>query len=131
MRYKVPQNIDIEDRILGPLTLVQFIYAVIGMGAAYTIVMSLPRPYSYFLAAPVALFTLALAFLKINERPFLDFFLAMIQYMGSSKQRIWKHGASNDMKVVIYKTRKTEKHIQTKEVSHEKIEQLAKRLDNK
>ena len=30
MRYKVPQNIDMEDRIVGPLTMVQFVIVMIG-----------------------------------------------------------------------------------------------------
>ena len=30
--YKVPQNVEAEDKILGPLSLKQFIYALIGLG---------------------------------------------------------------------------------------------------
>jgi len=33
MQFKVPQKIDIEDKILGPLSMVQFVYAVLGAGA--------------------------------------------------------------------------------------------------
>ena len=67
MRYKVPQNIDMQDRILGPLTMVQFIYAVVGGGFCYAIYMSpIPKPYSFILIVPVALLVLALDFLKIK-----------------------------------------------------------------
>ncbi len=129
MRYKVPQNIDMQDRIIGPLTMIQFVYAIIGSGLAYSIIVTLPKPFSYVLAAPVAVFTLALSFIKINERPFLDFFLAMIGFMTAPKQRVWHHNPGDSMNVAIYKPHKAEKTIQSKNISHEKIEQLAHKLD--
>ena len=129
MRYKVPQNIDMQDRIIGPLTMIQFVYAIIGTGLAYSIVVSVPKPVNYILAAPVALFTIALAFIKINERPFLDFFLAIVNFMSSPKQRIWHHNPGDTMNVVIYKPHKANKVIPTKDISHGKIERLAHRLD--
>ena len=33
-QYKVPQNVEAEDKILGPLTFKQFIYALMGFGWA-------------------------------------------------------------------------------------------------
>ena len=29
-QYKIPQNIDVEDKILGPFTLKQFLYIMVG-----------------------------------------------------------------------------------------------------
>ena len=130
MRYKVPQNIDIQDRIIGPLTMLQLVYAVVGGGLAYSILITLPSPASYILAAPIALFTVAVIFVKVNERPFLNFFFAMIQFMTSPKQRVWHHGAVDNLKVVIYKTQKAERKIETKHISKEQIERAAERFDS-
>lgn len=131
MRFKVPQNIDMPDRILGPLTMLQFIYAVIGGGGAYVCYMSLPSPLNILLAVIVALFTVAMIFLKINERPFSHFLLSLLRFMSTPKQRVWHKGSSNDINVEIYHTQKkntgpvvTEKHL-----SHEDIARLAKRVD--
>lgn len=129
MRYKVPQNIDMQDRIIGPLTMIQLIYAVIGGGLAYSAFMSLPKPLSIITAVPIAIFTFALIFIKVNERPFLDFFLSMVQFMSTPKQRVWHHGAYDNFRVVIFKTRKENKQIQEKHISHTQIEQAAKKSD--
>lgn len=130
MRYKVPQNIEMQDRILGPLTMIQLVYAVVGGGLAYSILITLPRPFSFVLAAPIAMFTIAVIFVKVNERPFLNFFFAILQFMSSPKQRVWHHGSYDNLKVVIYKTQKAERKIETKQISKEKIHQVATKLDN-
>jgi hypothetical protein len=128
LRYKVPQNIDMQDRIVGPLTMVQFVYAVIGGGLCYSIFMTIPRPYSYLLILPVAAFTVAIVFIKVNERPFINFFLAMIDFFSRPKKRVWRHGSTDNLRVVIYRQRSEPKY-QHKEVSPEKIKELAQKLD--
>lgn len=130
MRFKVPQNIDIEDRILGPLTMVQFIYAVVGGGICYVIYMSIPSPFSYFLVAPIALFVIALIFVKINERSFLDFLIALIEFSSTPKQRVWHHGDIPDLGIEVYQTKKqTGPAVQSKQLTKEQIIEIARRLD--
>lgn len=131
MRFKVPQNIDMPDRILGPLTMLQFIYAVIGGGAAYVCYMSLPSPIGLFLAIIIALFTLSMIFLKVNERPFLVFLFSLIKFISSPKQRVWEKGQNSDIRVEIYKSNKADSgpHIQRKNISHEDISRIAHRVD--
>ena len=129
MRFKVPQNIDMQDRILGPLTMVQFVYAVIGFGFCYIIVSAIPAPISYLLAAPVALFVICLDFVKVNERPFLNFFIAAIQFAASPKQRFWDQGSDNDFQIEIYHVNKEQTYHPHKDISLEEIEALAKRND--
>ena len=131
MRYKVPQNIDMQDRILGPLTMVQFIYAVVGGGFCYAIYMSpIPKPYSFILIVPVALLVLALDFLKINERPFLDFLLSIFEYTSVPRQRLWHHENASDLKVEIYEpVKQTGPKAPPKQVTRQEMIDLAKRLD--
>lgn len=131
MRFKVPQNIDMQDRILGPLTMLQFIYAVIGGGATYVCYMSLPSPLSILLALIVALFTLAMIFLKINERPFSHFLLSLIKFMSTPKQRIWHKGQTSDINVEIYHTQKKNQGpvVAEKHLTREQIAQYAKGVD--
>ena len=131
MRFKVPQNIDIEDRILGPLTMVQFIYAVIGGGICYVIYSVIPAPFSYILISPIALFVVCLIFVKINERPFLLFLISILEYNATPKQRIWHHGNEPDIGVEIYQSKvQTGPTIQPKNISREQIINIAKKLDS-
>lgn len=92
MRFKVPQFIDIEDKIFGPLTFKQFIYLAGGAGLVYLLFTILP----FFLAAlfgiPLALFALALAFYKINEKPFINAVEAFFKFHTRSKLYLWHKG---------------------------------------
>ena len=67
MRFQVPQFIDVEDKIFGPLTLKQFIY--VAGGASITLVTT--TFFGVFLgiiiASPILLRSLALAFYKIKS----------------------------------------------------------------
>ena len=131
MRYKVPQNIDMQDRILGPLTMIQFIYAVVGGGFCYAIYMSpIPQPYSFILIVPVALLVIALDFLKVNERPFLDFLLSIIEFSSAPRQRLWHHEEMSDLKIEIYEpVKQSGPKIQPKTYTREEISNLASQLD--
>ena len=132
VRFKVPQNIDMQDRILGPLTMIQFIYAVVGGAACYAVYMSaIPKPFSYVLIVPIALFVAAVIFIKVNERPFLNFLLSMFEFMGASKQRIWHHDESVvDLRVeVTHVAKQTGASNQAKHYTKEDIRRFANVLD--
>jgi len=129
LRFKVPQNIDMQDRILGPLTMVQFIYAVVGFGLCYAIFSGVPAPLSYLLVIPIALFVVCLDFVKVNERPFINFVLSAVQFAASPKQRFWSQGSDSDMEVEIYHATKEQTYHPHKEISHAEIEALAGKID--
>lgn len=90
MRYKVPQNIDMQDRIVGPLTILQFMYLLIGGAICYLFFQLFSFSIFVILALPVALFALALAFFKIQDQPFSKFIGASIQYVIKPKKLVWK-----------------------------------------
>lgn len=131
MQFKVPQNIDMQDRILGPLTMLQFVYAVVGFGTCYAIYMSIPRPISYFLIFPIALFVIFLDFVKINERPFLDFFISAIEYAATPKKRFWHQSLGSNLSIEIYHVEKNnEQKIQHKNISQSQIKSFAGKADS-
>jgi len=131
LQFKVPQNIDMQDRILGPLTMVQFVYAVVGFGTCYAIFSSLPRPLSYFLIAPIALFVICLDFIKVNERPFLDFFISAIEYASTPKKRFWHQSLGSNLDIEIYHVEKSnEQNVQHKNISQSQMDSFAKRADS-
>ncbi len=94
MRYQVPQFIEIEDKIFGPLTLKQFIYLAGGAGVAYLIYALtntfLPFFIIIIIAIPVLGFAVALAFYKINNKPFIEVVESAIKYYVGGKLYLWK-----------------------------------------
>ena len=118
-----------QDRILGPLTLVQFVYAVVGGGLSYTIYMKVPSPLNIVIVLPIIVFIVCLDFVKINEQPFLHFFLSAIQYVSAPKQRFWHRGGESDLSVEIYKAKKEEVGYKHKVISKEEMEKFAAKTD--
>ena len=90
MRYQVPQFVEVEDKIFGPLTIKQFIYLAAGGGITLMFVSLFPMIYAIALSTPFVLAACALAFYKINERPMIDMLEHIFRYFLSSKLYIWK-----------------------------------------
>lgn len=131
MRYKVPQNIDMPDRIIGPLTMIQFVEAVLGGGLAYICLNAFPSPINVGFAVIVGLFTLAVVFVKVNERPFLFYCMAFFKFLGTPKRRVWQKGDAPDLDVEIYHPQKQQGPvIQHKQLDRDKIAELANEIDS-
>lgn len=90
MQFKVPQFIDIEDKIFGPFTFHQFAYMAGGAGMVFVLYKALPIWISIFIILPVAGLTVCLVFVKINSKPFVYYLQAAFSYLISSKLYIWK-----------------------------------------
>ncbi|MEN9621610.1 MAG: hypothetical protein RLZZ67_44 [Candidatus Parcubacteria bacterium] len=92
MRFQVPQFIEVEDKIFGPLTLKQFIYLLGGAGLSFILYSFIGNLYiSIFFILPVIGFSLTLAFYKINNKPFINVVEAAFNYYVGNKLYIWKH----------------------------------------
>jgi hypothetical protein len=90
MRFKVPQFLDIEDKLFGPFTFFEFAYLVGGAGIMFVLYKLLPIYISIILMIPVLVLTLCLVFYKINNKPFIYYLQAGINYYISNKLYIWK-----------------------------------------
>lgn len=90
MEYQVPQFIEVEDKIVGPLTLKQFIYIAGGAGLSAVCLFYLPLIFGILLALPIAGLAAALAFYRVNGKPFIEVMEAAFNYYTSSKLFLWK-----------------------------------------
>jgi len=92
MRFQVPQFIEVEDKIFGPLTLKQFIYLAGGAGLSFLVYLLLGG--SIILSTvPVILILAAsgaLAFYKVNGKPLINTVEAAVKYWVGGKLYIWK-----------------------------------------
>ena len=90
MQFKVPQFLEIEDKIFGPFTFKEFVYLAGGAGLCYM----LYRLLGVFLGAIpiliVAGFSAALTFYHPNGKPFINMVEAGIKYAMQDKLYIWK-----------------------------------------
>jgi hypothetical protein len=90
MNFQVPQFIEIEDKIFGPLTFKQFIYVAGGLGAGFIVWTYLPHIVAIPIIVPLIALAFALAFYKINNRPFIYTLEAALRYFTGRKLYLWQ-----------------------------------------
>ena len=94
MEYQVPQFIEVENKIVGPLTLRQFIYLAGAGGLCIIFFVYLPVFLALLLALPVGGLGAALSFYKINGKPFIEILEAGFMYYTGAKLFLWRHEVS-------------------------------------
>ncbi len=90
MRFQVPQFIDVEDKIFGPFTIKQFVYLAGGGAVAIACITFFGVFWGLLISSPIVILALALAFYRINNRPFIDILEAGFKYMSANKLYVWK-----------------------------------------
>jgi hypothetical protein len=130
MRYQVPQFIEVEDKIFGPLTLKQFLYVSGGAAIGFIIWTALPQ-LNHFLALliglPVVGFFMALAFYQSNGRPFVNTVESAIKYFFGVKLYIWKKEEKKPQAGPVEKNTATE--LAVPKLSDSKLRDLTWSLD--
>ncbi len=128
MEYQVPQFIDVEDKIFGPLTIKQFIYVAGGGGLIAILVLTLPLFFAIILAIPVGALAAALAFFKMNGKPFIEVLESGLTYFVGGRLYLWKK-ERHEAPVVVAPSASAEPMAPKKELSRRKLEELAWSLD--
>lgn len=131
MRFQVPQFIEVEDKIFGPLTLKQFVYLAGGAGISFVVYISFPLYIAFIPIIAILGFSAALAFIKINNKPFIYVLEAAVKYYFGSKLYIWK---KEDRKVTPKTTEQEAREyagIMVPKISDSKLKDLSWSLDIK
>lgn len=90
MRFTIPQFIEHEPKIVGPLTFKQFIF--VGIAGAICFVLYFTVSFSIFILSCIVLggIALAFAFLKIGGIPLAGLLGHFLKYNLSPKMYLWK-----------------------------------------
>ena len=99
MEYQVPQLIEVEDKIFGPLSLKQFIYLAGGTGLCVALVLYL-HVIGFIIAVPIAALSAALAFYKLNNKTFVEVLEAGFNYYVGGRLYLWKKDEAPEIKQV-------------------------------
>lgn len=88
-KFIVPQFIDNEDKILGPITVRQFVLGLVGAFALFLEFRILTLPF-FILSAAITVGLVGLfGFVKVNGQPFHIFFLNAVQTLLRPPVRVW------------------------------------------
>lgn len=88
MQFQVPQFLDVEDKVIGPLTIKQFLYIIGGAGFAYLTYRFIPF-IGLILSLGFLALSAALAFYKFNNKPFVYIIEAAFNYMRNARLYVW------------------------------------------
>lgn len=131
MQFRVPQFIDIEDKVIGPFTLKQFGYILGAGGFSFLIWSFIPIKFlAVLLIIPVAGLFLALAFVKFNNRSFGELLESAFTYYTSSRVYTWKQPVAEKNETPIDKiVADTKKEIIISKTNRDKLHDISLGLD--
>ena len=107
-RFIVPQFIDAEDKIFGPITVRQFLIMVGGFLFIFIFYKTSDFGLFIFQTAIVVIATLTFAFVKINGAPFHLFFINFVSTFKKPKIRSWR---KEQIKVAEFKSKDEDKAV--------------------
>lgn len=129
MQFKVPQFLDIEDKIFGPFTFSEFVYLAGGAGICFVLYRLLGLIFGIIPMLAVAAFSLALTFYKPNSKPFVFMLEAGIKYALQDKLFIWKRKIKKVKKQQSIQAETSTPEIHNPRLNGGKLRDLAWSLD--
>lgn len=89
--HKVPQDVEAEDKLLGPLSLKQLIFTILGLGFGYLTYFFFAKvhPISSIIWIPPTLFFLTLGLYQRKDQPVEVYLAAAARYRLKPRVRIW------------------------------------------
>ncbi len=143
MQFKVPQNVQRADQIVGPLTLRQLIICSVGGVIAYGIYVSIAKYYIWITWLPpvgiIAIITISFAFIRPLDLNFEKWILLWIEYYILPRRRLWIQASAEIFPPLFPSVNKEKSKAEVKaaqkaekiEDKHKKIEELSKILNTK
>jgi len=96
MRFQVPQFIETESKLVGPLTLKQFIWVALGVGLLLLLFRVLSGGI-LFLVSTIVIFVFgALAFYRIEGMPLIEYITTALSYIFKPKKYFFKKERKNN-----------------------------------
>ncbi len=132
--YKVPQDVEAEDKLIGPFSFRQFIYLIVVAIAGFVgfVLAQVLLPLA-IIVLPVILLFGALALPLRKDQPMETYLLAVIRYYLKPKRRMWDpEGAVSHIEIT---TPPSQEHSLTKDFGQDEAQQrldyLARVMDSR
>ena len=90
MQFQTPQFIDIESKIVGPLTLKQFLYLAAAGGVSFLLFFTLQTWIWFIITAVLAVIAISLAFVKYNGQSLPKIALRALFFFWRPRLYLWQ-----------------------------------------
>lgn len=120
--YKVPQDVEADDKLIGPFSFRQFIYLIIVAGAGF-IGWALAQLFLplFIIVVPVILFFGALALPLRKDQPMETYLAAIVSFYLKPRRRLWSpDGTQTLVEITVPKVVEVQR---TKDLSESEAEQ--------
>ena len=130
MNFQIPQFIEVEDKVFGPLSFKQFLYIVGGAGFGYLIynLSFIPLFLRIIPVIGAVGLGIAMAFYKVNNRPLINAMESAFWYYLRGRLYLWKKDGVKSQpatnKIPVAKT-----SIDLPKFSESKLKELTWSLD--
>ena len=94
-QFVVPQFIDVEDKIIGPISARQFVILLVVLLTDTLLFKFLTFGKFLLTAIPLLIIGIVFSFVRINGQPFHYFVLNMIQTFRKPRVRVWDKAISD------------------------------------
>lgn len=116
MQFQVPQFIETEDKIVGPLTLKQFLYLAAAGVISFMSFFVLKTFLWVIITATLGLIAAAFAFVKYNGQTLIKVMMSAFQYAWNPKMYLWqkaspKTAAVPSLKIPVIKEAKEKRPL--------------------
>lgn len=130
--YKVPQDVEADDKLLGPFSFRQFIYLMI-VGGAVVLAVALFQifPLLAIIPVPFAIFFLILALPLKKDQPMETYVAAIVSFYLKPNRRFWIPGQSESTILITAPKKVEEKRVRdiTQEEANHRLSFLANIVD--
>jgi len=132
MQYALPQFVDVEDKLIGPLTLKQFLFVFATGGLILFFYSLLKLSILFFLfAIPVGALGLTITFVKFNGRPAYGYLGAFFNFVVRPQARVFKREEPIVTISVMKEVKKEAVATGPAESTESRLRKLAYLLDQK
>ena len=118
-QYKVPQDVEADDKLLGPFSFRQFVYLLIAGGLiALGVALFQIFPLLAIIPLPFVLLLGALALPLKKDQPMETYLAAIVSYYLKPRTRKWTPG-QRDTTITITVPKKNDEEIRTRDITSE------------
>lgn len=132
MQFQIPQFTEIEDKVIGPLTIKQFLYLLAGVLVIFILFKTLNFFVFIILAIPVAAISFALAFIRINQQPLASTMKNFFRFVKKPDFYIWKKPEpqkTKEEKPLLEIIKKEPINRKEKLIHREKLQEIGWRIE--
>jgi len=129
--FNIPQFLDTEDKVVGPLTAKQLGWIVAACAIFFLIYLFFGKTGLLVLGIPILAIFGGLAFYKPNGRPLTSYASSVISFFTHPKMYMWRRLPDEQISIKRVPPKKSEEILEKKQLTEDRIRDISELLDRR